>query len=764
MQVIPPIRAENMARTNAEKQRAYRQRGGQKLRIADAARKRETRKAAAGIPPFIGVDGEGIGKGENHRYVLLGVGDQQYENPRGIHWEEAFHFLYGQFKRQPSAAFVGFYLSYDLNEILKTLPFEAARMLLTREGKALRKKKNRQQSRTSYWPVRLPGWELDMLGFKRLSIRPRPEGCNCAEGKVKCTHKQYPWMHVCDVGSFFQMSFLNALDKWKDDKELGPVCSREEYRDIERGKARRDHAELDDEMRAYNIKENLLLSRVMHRLAQGFAAVDIKLSRDQWYGPGATASKWLSTHHAVKRRELRTKDDNGKVLMPKWFWDACRYSYYGGWFEIFSHGIISGTSYNYDINSAYPFATTKLPHICDECRYRRGHGAYKGDGTKVLLYATVFSAGDRIGAVPYRDKTGSILRPRVAKGWYWRFELEAAERAGLVKKIIIHEWMEFLPCGHGEPFMKIRELYNQRLEKGKDSAHGMAIKLNINSIYGKFAQLVGGAPYNNWFYASYITAHTRTQILDAIATHPGRSDSVLMVATDGICFDSSHPMLPISKKLGEWAKVEYLDLLLFKPGVYWHKEGKEQLLKVKSRGVPRAELQKKTAAVEYQFELLQRQHAYPGQTVYGISAELQDSLFTLSGQRGWPQFWVEVKFRMKSCKQALNEGKWDTAGRIQEAFPILQDSDPHKKRTRPLYNETKQRIDTHIHDLPIKELQTTYHGDVTPPTPRDLGYNTEGDARGFLLEAFAAMRDKAANYDLPIANLEWTTVWDGHAT
>ena len=90
-------------------------------------------------PEFICVDGEGQGEGIDHRYVLLGVGSDQYENLDGIHWSEAFEFLYGQFEESPRAVFVGFFLSYDFNQILKTLPRDRAEMLVTQKGMNARK-------------------------------------------------------------------------------------------------------------------------------------------------------------------------------------------------------------------------------------------------------------------------------------------------------------------------------------------------------------------------------------------------------------------------------------------------------------------------------------------------------------------------------------------------------------------------------------------------------------------------------------------------
>lgn len=755
----------NHKRTEAERSRERRARGTGKIcdPIYDARRKRESRASA--IPHFIGVDSEGIGQGSRHRAVLISAFDEAGEgahyvarNKRiGLQWEEVFEFLYDQFETFKGAAFVGFFLGYDFNNWLcyrAGFPQQAAFSLLSPAGKKARKLKS-VRGRSKFRSVKVDRWEVDMLGFKRLSIRPRPEGCTCYEQAIKCEHKQHPWMHICDSGSFFQMSLLAVLNKknWR----VWPI-TQTEYDIILEGKNRRDHATLDKAMMHYNKLENMILCRVMRLLAEAFQSIGIKIAKDQWYGPGATASKWLQNNGIPKRSTLRTKQDDGtKALMPEWFWDDCHKSYYGGWFEIFSHGIIQGTSYNYDINNAYPYAATRLPHICGECRYRRGRGEPTSDGPYVLVYATVFSRSDRIGPVPYREKDGTILRPRVSKGWYWRFEIDAAARAGLVKQVMYYEWAEFIPCTHPEPMRGIRSLYNRRLEVGKDTAEGMAIKLNNNSIYGKFAQSVGSAPYGNWFYASYITAHCRTQILNAISSHPNQADSVLMVATDGICFDSPHPYLPVSKELGEWAQSEYEELVLFKPGVYWHKVGKDNLLKVKSRGVPRDAFLEACQQAEAQFEIFSMHQAVPGWIV-GDHYELDEVELALS--KAWPNFFIPVTFRMRSCRQALNEGNWNGSAVVLDEIYLKQDSDPSNKRRTPRWNWDKKRIDTTIRDVPIKQLQTTYHGDAEYPKPVALGFGFEGETVfGPIIEAAGILRDAPVNYDLNLQEAEWVNVW-----
>jgi hypothetical protein len=738
--------------SHAVRQANYRAKHGKEYREKETARMRA--KRAVAIPEFIGVDSEGIGRGSKHRAVLLGVGESQYvarDLAKGLHYTEVFQFLYDQYALKPKTAFVGFYLSYDFNKWLSTLPRSAAWLLLSKAGKAKRLINDGKIKRRMMYPVHVDDeWDIDMLGFKRLSLRPRV--CHCYEQAVNCTHEQKPWMHICDAGSFYQMSFARTCEPamWANDPD-GPICTQEEWDKLFKGKERRAYAKLDKEMMEYNVLENILLARCMGRLARGFSSIGIRLAKDEWYGPGSTAGKWLRQKGAPKHRDLYD-------TMPEYFDDICRKSYYGGWFEIFSHGIIEGETWNYDINNAYPYATSKLPHICGDCRYRRGTGDYKGNSNYVLMFGTLHGGSERIGPVPYRDKTGSILRPAIAKGWYWQHEILAAKRAGLVKRVFTDEWVEFQPCTHPAPFADIRDLYNLRLSVGKNSAQGLAIKLNNNSCYGKFAQSTGSAPFNNWFYASLITAHCRIQILDAIATHPGKADSVLMVATDGVCFDSKHPGLPISKQLGEWEETTYTDLCLFKPGVYWHREGKEALLKVKSRGVPKKEFMAGVQEVEDYFRAMQYNGYAPGQLYQGVNEEG----YSIELRLVWPWFKVPIGFRMKSCAQALNERKWANAGEVQESISLLQDSNPHGKRRKARYNLEKRRIDTVVHDLPILETETRYYGEVKYPRHKDVGFGFDGAPIDGVLEAAETLRTKAANYDIPLSEeYEWENVWGG---
>lgn len=705
------------------------------------------------IPEFLGVDSEGVTDSAGHRPVLLGLGSTQYENLRGLRWQPVFEFLYGQFKVKPKAAYVGFYLGYDFNQWFRSLPRRAAGELLTPEGRAERRSTKQGMKDV---PVRCQGWEFNMMGFKRLQIRPQVCQCHRANIKVVCEHKQNPWFYLCDAGPFFQMPFAKVIDpkQWTVNGELvGWPCSEpieglageELYAKVLEGKSKRATAVLDDDMRLYNRLENVLLGRVMTSLAQGFSELGVRLQKNQWYGPGAAAATWLRSKGAPKRIDL-------EKAVPEYWLALCKASYYGGWFEIFSHGICPGISWNYDINNAYPYAIKHLPCMNPEHNHKfgreKGDSVQAKDGRYILVNVRVVGASDRIGPLPYRRNNGNILRPKITRGWYWLDELEASQRAGLVESYQVYEWAWFEPCPCSEPFSEVEALYKLRLEVGKNTSKGRAIKLLNNSGYGKFAQNVGSAPYGNWFYASRITSSCRIQILDSIATHPRGADSVLMVATDGICFDYPHPTLEISTDLGSWEVTEYQDLTLIKPGVYYHRKGKKAAVEAKTRGVPKQALVDCLDTLEAQYRAWQEGQCFPGPIVGNATKTLQ-----VRSVYGWPYLDVPMDFRMTSCAQALNEGEWGRAGRVVTDFVLRQDSNPHEKRYGHRWNPDRSRLDSFVHPVTDTELSCPY-GKADPPVVTDWGFTQDGPVQLTMSEVIGTLKDGMG------VGIEWETVWE----
>lgn len=650
---------------------------------------------------FVGVDGEGMMINGVHKYVLFGVGQEQIENPNGLHWREIFSFLYADFesrgKRGRDAAYVGFFLGYDFTQIFKTMPEDRARMLLTKEGRKKRefrevKRGTIQRSKAfgmAPHPVEHDGWQFDILGMKRLRIRPKT--CSCEFATCKCKDKA-PWMFICDVGAFFQTSFLKVIDPkgWAEGTE---IVTPDEWNLILAGKEKRSTAVLDDEMRLYNRLENEILSRVMGTLRTGFMAIGINLSPSKWFGPGQAAQAWLKNEGVPGREEIG-------AAVPMRMFEAARASYFGGWFEIMMHGIIPEVTHEYDINSAYPAIIASLPCLL--------HGTYNhGDGlppdvpgSHTLVYANIESPNLReswkrkdqhIGAMLHREE-GAICRPMMTEGWYWWSELKAAQKAKLIKRLDnrgkqqVQKWIQYVPCACPPPMANVAGLYQKRLEVGKTSPLGKAAKLVYNSEYGKFAQSEGLNPiFGNPIYASLITSGCRTQILEAISSHPYGKADVAMVATDAVYFLHPHPTLSISSKLGEWDYQSRENLTLFKPGVYWDDKTRQRIAdgenpNFKARGFKADDFITALGRIDSEFKAWNLLDAETLRT-WNTRSVAGFRMATAVGM--WPAVKFTPQFVMTTALQALMWNKWELAGRVQDASnakPVEQNSDPFSKR------------------------------------------------------------------------------------
>ena len=647
---------------------------------------------------FVAVDGEGAGFGKDHRYILLGCGERYIENIQGISWKEAFEFLYSCFEEKPRAAFVGFFLGYDFTQLIKTLPESRARILLTERGISSRKRKSSGGNNKPF-PVRYQGWEFDMLPGRRLQIRPQACRCHEESRHAKCTHPQREWMYICDSGPFWQCSLLVAIDpqNWRE-----PVVTPEEFAIVEEGKASRSmtiEEYIADKARVlkYMLLENNILQRIMTVLREGFMDIGVNLRKDQWFGPGQAAAAWYKKNRIPRRSDL-------EAIIPGNYWEAARQSYFGGWFEIFSHGIIPGRSYEYDINSAYPYIIASLPCLLHG-RYDSGNGqpTISGDNGLVLCRARLHGDDAYIGAALNRDKDGRIRRPKVTEGWYWQHEIDAGIRAGVISDVDYREWKSYHPCDCENPVRGFRDLYEHRLSVGKDNVLGKSCKLVYNSGYGKFAQSTGSAPYGNWIYASLITAGCRVMILDAIASHPNGTKSVLMVATDAVFFDSPHPDLPVSQNLGNWDSTLRENLTQFKPGVYWDDKSRKAIrdghaTKFKARGINARDFAKHLGQID---DLFLRAIEIPPD--FRIKLAEADN-FTAYAEKAWPWILFEVGFSLVSAKTALSRGDWSEAGQTQIDLVTIQDSDPADKRANVFYDAMANRLRTYPVDVPPDEI------------------------------------------------------------
>lgn len=616
-------------------------------------------KRAEKIIEFIGVDGESRPYQNTNKYHILSVGDQTlYRNGDELQFFEICRFLYNCFLENPFAAYVGFYLGYDFTYWLRSLPAERARMLFHPELRA------RTQSGDNHipFPVEYLGWEFDLLGMKRFKLRPVSEA---------------KWMYICDVGPFFQTSFLKAIDpsKWPE-----PVCSPEEYNIIVEGKsARGQETQTDEQMIKYNILENRLLSRLMDRMQSGYREMGIRIPANKWYGPGSAVNIWLNAINAPIASARATELE-----------DALRASYYGGRFEITAHGPC-GTLHEYDINSAYPDAMSELP--MENGTWTHNDGDLNDD--YCLVHADITGNSEWLGAAPHRERSGkSVCYPHRVRGWYWAHEIRAACDANLIADLRFVETYKYTPGVDYKPFAELRNLYDVRVKVGKDTPQGKAIKLVYNSGYGKVAQSVGQPKFANVLYASLITSHCRTKILHAIATHPKGAQSVAMIATDGIYFTSAHPKLQLSAtELGKWSYTKRDDMFLIKPGMYFDGKGK-----VKSRGIGNRDLNRSR-------DLIRQVWAQWDHTTQ------------------WPSFQITPDFLVISPRAASHRGTWDLCGTVSTE-PFTHSFDP---RTKRYYEYPLKRVNKLVRTtvMPISRTALKQGYEVVESTPYDKRFGVE---------------------------------------
>jgi hypothetical protein len=447
-------------------------------------------------------------------------------------------------------------------------------------------------------------------------------------------------------------------------------------------------------------------------------------------------------------------DKHYEPLVPPDFRVASRMSYFGGWFEILVHGIIHGVSTDYDLNNAYTDSIRKLP--CLQCatisyvgqplrhdkkirmpvpkapepieydtleditplkpnttHHFTGHWIPAGDeeisvpaltpGQLCLVYADVEGSDPFMGPMQHRESSVDMLRPLATRGWLWQHEIDASREAGLVDAEQVYGY--FLlnpgpPCDHMSWADELAELYDRRLKVGKYTARGRAYKVVCHSAYGKFCETIGETPmYTNFVYGSLITSSIRTRILDAIASHPNKSEAVSMVATDGIVFMKPHPGIeneikrylaewnaahskPKKKddRLGMWESEMKMNLFQWRAGIYWDdkdrrniREGKGRLTH-KGRGINRKVLGDHIGELENMFE--------------GFSLESVRASETVSFVPEWPSFHIKTDFSVISCLEALFRKKWELSGKVTPTGMTIS-SDPESKRDAPYFDASR---------------------------------------------------------------------------
>lgn len=499
--------------------------------------------------PFVMWDGEGYTDvyGEHHT-MLWGCSTGEYIKGHSVSGFDCFDLMIDVAAKQ-KAIHVIYGGGYDVIMMIRNYPTIVSQAIL--------------QGKVRWWGgYRHEYFKGKFLKLTRAATKTQPKGS----------------IILYDVFTFFSTSFVRACREYLGDNP--------DFDRIEATKLIRDSFTEES-------LEELVIPYWRQELAYGVELCTILRKRlqdagifnTQWHGPGAVASAVLKAK-GIKAHMAETPDGVK---------EASRHAYYGGRFEQFQIGYIPGPVWQYDIRSAYPHAIRRLPSLADikwvNRQKRKGlfdsFGLYRID---YRSHATV-SLFDP-APFPWRMRSGNIYYPHeVHSSWYWGIEVQAAVKANIGTVTVLESW-EPASQPMNYPFRWVEDMYDERAAMKKaGNPTQLALKLGMNSLYGKLAQSKGATQdregnwkkptYHQLEWAGWITAACRAQLLPAMVQ---AGSNIIAVETDAIY---SHCQLfnlapGMGEKLGEWEEEEAQAMLYVQSGVYFKKTHGNW--KLKSRG------------------------------------------------------------------------------------------------------------------------------------------------------------------------------------
>lgn len=508
------------------------------------------------LTPFAGVDGEGGDIDGNHEYLMLRAGDHLLDTGRPLSAYECFAFLADLPKDR---IYVSFAFDYDVTMMIRRLPPAKISALFNRAARAIVTKDGRQVPR--YFPVSVGRGEFEIDYMPHKEFRVRRKG-----GK---------WTIVSDTFTFFQSSFVKALHSFYDDDETAEPWIAKAIDRIAEGKEQRNEFTYVTEYeRDYNELECIMLARLMEKFRALCHELDIRPAK--WQGPGNLVTA------VFKREGLPQKQF---MYVPDEVWYHANEAYYGGRFEAAAYGQIDQTIYQYDINSAYASTYRDLPCL--------RHGEWERidnvsslaaiqKSTDIYFADVTFRHREpaRWYTLPVRSGKGTLLFPRVGRGWYWHPELNEASKHADFTVHRVYRYIKRCNCRY---FDWVYSLYDERDRVGKKSGKGKVLKIVLATIYGKLAQSIGQPAFANPIWSGIVVSTCRATLIAAALQVPGGED-VLMLATDGM-FTTRPRKLDIGNQLGQWEETVSAGMFIVMSGIYFIGDQKP-----KTRGVPQARI------------------------------------------------------------------------------------------------------------------------------------------------------------------------------
>lgn len=341
-----------------------------------------------------------------------------------------------------------------------------------------------------------------------------------------------------DIANFFQTSLIRNIEILQID------LTDEEKRFVEYMKRKRENFRLKDKQKIirYSLLENQIGLKIVKKI---YSLIPDSLKTYSLYGSSSLANKFLK--NKVKSSFLFSTD-------------LFKNAYFGGRMEVLKIGTFKNV-FKYDINSAYP-------DIIKDLREPISFEIKKYFGEKIKdenIYQISFNhiKPNQIGCFPVRLKCGYLVFPKSGEGYYFGCEVKEGIKRGVRIKI---KNVCDIKLGN-KIFSKneIEEMYKLRLRyKKQGDLKNLIYKILLNSIYGKFAQTVGKAQFQNIYFAGYITAQTRAKLLQATFKN---DEHIIFFATDGI-LSKKKLKLKIGSEIGQFEEIKIKNAVIIQAGIY----------------------------------------------------------------------------------------------------------------------------------------------------------------------------------------------------
>ena len=366
------------------------------------------------------------------------------------------------------------------------------------------------------------------------------------------------YLTLWETFGYFGVSFVEALRKNNITADLDAMAA------MKAARSTFDADGLDAQLR-YCQTECAAGAALIVDLRRNLSAAGMLTARMD--GPGAIAST------VFQRKGVKAHIEPE----PEWLRRPFAQSYFGGRIESTGLGVTERLYAN-DVVSAYPYHLRDLPSL------RGGRWVRETDVTTNALVIVKATWYYKRGAapfypLPFRIADGSVKFPREGRGWYYAVEVAAAiahaQRFG--GTVWVEDGWTFEPATDERPFAWVQEFFDLRAEwKAAGNGAQIAIRLALNSCYGKLASQLGGTPderppYFSFIYAGAITSGCRAQMLRLALSNP---EAVALFATDGLYSTAPMDAAPVldhlgRPRLGSWDAEQYARSVIVQPGVYW---------------------------------------------------------------------------------------------------------------------------------------------------------------------------------------------------